>query len=80
MLENLHKAAVGIKTFRKIEATVERMKWNTFTVAQLASQLSVTEQNIRRIISSLCSVGLVAVAGEEFAATRGRPGKIYRLK
>lgn len=80
LLENLHKAAVGIKTFRKIEATVERMKWNTFTVAQLASQLSVTEQNIRRIISSLCSVGLVAVAGEEFAATRGRPGKIYRLK
>ncbi|MHC1718647.1 MAG: hypothetical protein AB9883_08390 [Acidaminococcaceae bacterium] len=79
LLEKLHKAAVGIKTFRKIEATVERMKWDTFTVAQLASQLSVTEQNIRRIISSLNAVELVVVAGEEFAATRGRPGKLYRL-
>ena len=79
LLEKLHKAAVGIKTFRKIEATVERMKWDTFTVAQLASQLSVTEQNIRRIISSLNAVELVVIAGEEFAATRGRPGKLYRL-
>ena len=58
---------------------MERMKWDTFTVAQLASQLSVTEQNIRRIISSLNAVELVVVAGEEFAATRGRPGKLYRL-
>ena len=79
LLEKLHKAAVGIKTFRKIEATLERMKSETFTVAQLASQLSVTEQNIRRILSGLCSAGLVVVAGEEFAATRGRPGKLYRL-
>lgn len=79
LLKKLHKAAVGIKTFRKIEATVERMKWDTFTVAQLASQLSVTEQNIRRIISGLNAVELVVVAGEEFAATRGRPGKLYRL-
>lgn len=79
LLEKLHKAAVGIKTFRKIEATVQRMKWDTFTVAQLASQLSVTEQNIRRIISSLNAVELVVIAGEEFAATRGRPGKLYRL-
>ena len=79
LLEKLHKAAVGIKTFRKIEATVQRLKWDTFTVAQLASQLSVTEQNIRRIISSLNAVELVVIAGEEFAATRGRPGKLYRL-
>lgn len=79
LLEKLHRAAVGIKTFRKIEATVGKMKWDTFTVAQLASQLSVTEQNIRRIISSLNAVELVVVAGEEFAATRGRPGKLYRL-
>lgn len=79
LLEKLHKAAVGIKTFRKIEATIQRMKWDTFTVAQMASQLSVTEQNIRRIISSLNAVELVVIAGEEFAATRGRPGKLYRL-
>ncbi len=78
-LEKLHTAAVGIKTFRKIEAVIHRMKWDTFTVAQLAGQLAVTEQNVRRIISALCRVGLVVVAGEEFVSARGRPGKLYRI-
>lgn len=80
LLKKLHKAAVGIKTFRRIEATVQRLKWDAFSVAQIAVQLSVTEQNIRRIMSSLLAAGVVEEAGEEFLAARGRPAKLYRLK
>jgi predicted ArsR family transcriptional regulator len=56
------------------------MKWDAFSVAQIAAQLSVTEQNIRRIMSSLRAAGVVEEAGEEFLAARGRPAKLYRLK
>ncbi|WP_371366112.1 hypothetical protein SRRS_06070 [Sporomusa rhizae] len=79
LLEKLHRAAVGIKTYKKIETTIRRMGWDTFTVAQLAGQLSVTQQNIRRVITGLCDAGLVKYVGEEFATAKGRPGKLYRL-
>ncbi len=79
LLEKLHQAAVGIKTLRKLEAVVAHMKTETFTVVQLANKLGVTEQNIRRILGSLCRVDLVQVVGEELSANRGRPGKIYKL-
>lgn len=79
LLKKLHEASVGIKTFRKIEATVTRLQNDTFTVIQLAQQLAVTEQNIRRILGALCKAGLVIVVGEEAVAGRGRPGKIYKL-
>ena len=78
ILKKLHEAAVGIKTFRKIEATVTSLQTETFTVLQLANRLGVTEQNIRRILGALTQVGLADVVGEE-AAGRGRPGKIYKL-
>ena len=79
LLDKLHTAAVSVRIYQKIAATVRRMGWDTFTAIQLARQLSVTEQNIRRIMTGLCTAGLAAHAGEEIAASRGRPGKLYRL-
>lgn len=79
LLNKLKLAGVGIKTFRKIERTVQQMGDGFFSVAQLAAQLSVSERNIRRIIASLCGAGLAEIAGKEHAGARGRPGKRYRL-
>lgn len=80
LLAKLHQAMVGVRTYRKLEGTVRRMGWASFTVSKLAGQLSVTERNVRRIIMGLHDVGLVEVCGEEAAGMRGRPSKIYRLR
>lgn len=79
LLNKLHQAGVSIKTFKKIYATLVNMQKETFTVLQLATQLSVTEQNIRRILSALTKVNLVTIVGEENSSNKGRPGKIYKL-
>jgi hypothetical protein len=79
LLKKLNQVGVGIKTYRKIEKIVQRMGWGDFSVAQLAAQMSVTERNVRRIITSLCEARLVEIAGEEYAAARGRPSKLYQL-
>jgi predicted ArsR family transcriptional regulator len=80
LLDKLNEANVGIKTYRKVEATVRRMGWDSFTTAQLANQLSVTDRNIRRIMASLCKVALVECIGEESPSNRGRPSRKYRLE
>ncbi|HWR45878.1 hypothetical protein [Sporomusa sp.] len=79
LLKKLNQVSVGIKTYRKIENIIQRMGWGSFSTSQLASQMSVTERNVRRIITSLCDAGLVEHAGEESAVTRGRPSKLYQL-
>lgn len=79
LLKKLNQASVGIKTYRKIENIVQRMGWGAFSASQLAAQMSVTERNVRRIVTSLCDVGLVEHAGEESAVMRGRPSKLYQL-
>lgn len=79
LLNKLNQAGVGIRTFRKVERTVQQIGGGVFSVAQLAAQLSVSERNVRRIITSLCEAGLAEIAGEENAAARGRPGKLYQL-
>ncbi|HML33168.1 hypothetical protein [Sporomusa sphaeroides] len=79
LLKKLNQAGVGIKTYRKIENIIHRLGWGAFSAAQLAAQLSVTERNVRRIITSLCEAGLVEQVGEESAAARGRPSKLYQL-
>ena len=79
LLEKLHRAGVGVKTYQKIAIAVGRMGRDDFTVAQLAGQLSVSAQHIRRIFTGLCAVGLAEHAGEESFVTNGRPGKMYRL-
>lgn len=79
-LEKLHQGNVSVKTFRKIEAVVRSMGWDSFTASQLADEMGVTERNIRRIISGLSTAGLVENIGDGNAAVRGRPSKIYRIK
>lgn len=79
LLEMLNQAKVSIKTYYKIEAAVRSRGWDTFTVKQLAAQLSVTVRNINRIVTALLAVGLIAIVGEETATTRGRPSKLYQL-
>ena len=79
LLAKLRQAGVGVKTYQKIATTVGRMGRDTFTVAQLAAQLSVSAQHIRRILTGLCAAGLAEHAGEESVIANGRPDKIYRL-
>lgn len=79
LIEKLRQANVSIRTYEKMKAIIRRLGWHTFTSAQLAEQMAVTDRNIRRIIASLCEGGLTECIGEEAAASRGRPGKVYRL-
>jgi len=80
LLEKLHEADVGIKNYKRIEATIRRMGWNTFTSSQVAEELSVTERNVRRIFAGLTKVELIECIGEEFSTARGRPSRLYRLR
>ncbi|MCC5463940.1 hypothetical protein [Pelosinus baikalensis] len=79
LLKKLNRVSVGIKTYCKIENIVQRMGGSSFSISQLAAQMSVTERNVRRIITSLCEAGLVEQVGEEYAAARGRPNKLYQI-
>jgi inosine/xanthosine triphosphate pyrophosphatase family protein len=80
MVEKLKKANISTKTYKKIEALVQRMGWSGFTTADLASHLSMTVRNAQRIIGGLCEAGLAECIGEKQSSTRGRPGKIYKLR
>ena len=80
LLKKLHQAGVGVKTYKKIAIAAGRMGRDTFTVAQLAAQLSVSAQHIRRILTGLCIAGLAEYVGDESVIANGRPGKIYRLR
>ncbi|MDM5333111.1 hypothetical protein QUF56_07725 [Ureibacillus composti] len=80
MIEKLHEANISIKTYNKIETLIQRMSWETFSAADLATHLSMTKRNAQRIIASLCKLDLAEYQGEESQSTRGRPSKIYRLK
>jgi len=79
LLERLHKAGVSAKTFKRITATIIGKGWDSFTAAQVADELGVTERNIRRIFSSLYDEGILESAGEETASARGRPSRLYRI-
>lgn len=79
LLDKLHQANVGVKTYSKIQGIVRRMNWDSFTTAQLAEQLSVTERNIHRILAGLCKAELAECIGEKHVFSRGRPSKKYRL-
>jgi hypothetical protein len=79
LLEKLHAAKVGIKAFKRIQATVKYLGWDSFTSSQVAEELSVSERNIRRIINGLCEVNLIECVGEEQTTVRGRPSKVYRF-
>lgn len=79
LLERLKEVDVGIKTYRKVQATVKRMKWEAFTTVQLAAQLAIAERSARRILAGLCKACLVECIGEEALSMRGRPTRKYIL-
>jgi len=80
LLDKLNQANISVKTYKKIEALIDRMGWDGFTSSDLASHLSMTVRNAQRIMSSLSESGLVEYKGEELQSPRGRPRKIYMLK
>lgn len=79
LLDKLNQGNISIKTYKKLEALVQRMGWDSFTTSDLSAHLSMTQRNAQRIMGSLCELGLAEVGGEELQAVRGRPRKIYRL-
>ena len=79
IMQKLQTANVGIQTYNRILALVQKMHWETFTAAQVAQQLDVTGRNIQRILAGLNKAGLVLPAGQEALNKRGRPTIKYRL-
>ncbi|NHN31724.1 hypothetical protein [Paenibacillus agricola] len=79
-MEKLKKGNISVKSYKKIEALNRRMGWSVFTSRDLAAHLHMSERNAQRIVSELCEAELAEYIGEEYAHTRGRPNKMYRLK
>lgn len=79
LIEKLKKGNISVKTYKKILALIQKMKWLNFTTKELAAHLEMSERNVRRIVTDMCAVGLAQCVGQESYATRGRPSKIYRL-
>ncbi|KZE40310.1 hypothetical protein AV656_03345 [Bhargavaea cecembensis] len=80
ILEKLSEAKISVKSYKKIDALVQKMGWHQFTTKDLAAHLQMTERNAQRIVADLCDAELAENVGEEAQHTRGRPIKIYRLK
>ncbi|MDQ0256391.1 hypothetical protein J2S74_003811 [Evansella vedderi] len=79
-LEKLKRGRIPVKTFKKIEALIQKMGWSNFTTKDLTAHLQMGERNAQRIVAALCEVGIAECIGEESHHYRGRPIKIYRLK
>lgn len=75
----LKQVGVNEKTLLKIRLASSSYPGGVFSVKDLSTKLSVTPQNIRRIMGALCKAGLAEIVSEESEAQRGRPGKKYRL-
>ncbi|GHI01200.1 hypothetical protein [Neobacillus kokaensis] len=80
LLEKLKKGNISVKTFKKIDALIQKMGWRDFTTRDLSVNLQMGERNAQRIVAELCDAGLAESIGEESQHDRGRPIKIYRLK
>lgn len=79
LVAKLQTANVSITTYNKMLAIIKKMNLSTFTAAQLAQQLNVTERNVQRILVGLNKSGLIVCCGQENLNKRGRPTKIYQL-
>lgn len=75
----LKQVGVNEKTLLKIRLAASAFPGGIFSVKDLSTRLSVTPQNIRRIMGALSRAGLAEIVSEESEAMRGRPGKKYRL-
>ena len=79
ILEKLKKGNISVKTYKKLDALLQKMGWVDFTTKDVAKNLQMSERNAQRIVADLCAVELAECSGEESQATRGRPSKLYRL-
>lgn len=79
VLEKLKKGNISAKTYKKLDALLQKMGWEDFTTKDLAKYLQMSERNAQRIVADLCAVELAVCSGEESQTTRGRPSKLYRL-
>lgn len=79
-LEKLNKGNISVKTYKKIEALIQKMRWVGFTTKDLAINLQMSERYAQKIVADLCKVNLAEYTGEESPHSRGRPIKVYKLK
>ncbi|MFS0916695.1 hypothetical protein [Brevibacillus sp. 179-C 1.1 NHS] len=79
VLEKLKKGNISVKSYKKLDALLQKMGWTDFTTKDLAKYLQMSERNAQRIVADLCAVELAECSGEESQSTRGRPTKRYRL-
>lgn len=79
-LEKLNKGNISVKTYKKIEALIRKMRWSGFTTKDLAINLQMSERYAQKIMADLCKANLAEYIGEESPHTRGRPIKVYKLK
>ncbi|WP_414854150.1 hypothetical protein [Brevibacillus sp. IT-7CA2] len=79
VLEKLKKGNISVKSYKKLDALLQKMGWTDFTTKDLAKYLQMSERNAQRIVADLCAVELAESSGEESQSTRGRPIKRYRL-
>lgn len=77
-MEKLKKGNISVKTYKKLDALLQKMGWTVFTTKDVAKYLQMSERNAQRIVADLSEVGLAECTGEE-SPTRGRPTKRYRL-
>lgn len=80
LIEKLHKAKVGIRSYNRLKASVKRAGLSEFSTSMLATQMGVSDRHIRRMLSGLSEAGLVEYVGEETSGVSGRPGKIYSFR
>lgn len=78
-LEKLKKGNISVKTYKKLDALLQKMGWIDFTTKDISKYLQMSERNAQRIVADLCAVELAECSGEESPSTRGRPSKLYRL-
>lgn len=79
VMDKLKEGTISVKSYKKVDALVQKMGWKQFTTKNLAAHLQMSERNAQRIVAELCEAGLAENIGEEAQHTRGRPVKLYRL-
>ncbi|HHX28158.1 MAG: hypothetical protein ACOX5Q_05415 [Bacillota bacterium] len=73
------QSGLSVATISRVQAALRTNGSLFITTEQLATYLSISKRNARRILARLEETGLARVAGLNQAGTRGRPQKIYRV-
>lgn len=73
------RSGLSVATVSRVQAALRANGSLFITADRLATYMSMSERNARRILARLEGAGLARVAGLNQACTRGRPQKIYRV-